>query len=136
MKRPTVVIRMIHDWKIRETDFMGFYIDRKNEKDYFSYHHLRTPKSKGGIRSIHNGSVLCRCSSHDYIHIIERYDMDVFDFIKGVMIEVNEQGYLPTSDQIVRINGALCCFEREYSGLHEPWGPPIIRENFARRLTR
>lgn len=131
-----VKMDMIKIWRICKTDFMGYEIDKESKTDSFSYHHLRVPASKGGKISIYNGAILCRDSAHDYIHVIEKYDKDRFLYITKILIEINNQLYLPTEDQLMLFDAVLSGFEREYSGVYNSNGTEIIKENYVRRRKR
>ena len=127
---------MIYMWNIIDTDFLGFYRDENNLSDMLSYHHTRVSKSKGGDLSVHNGSMLWRCTSHDYLHIIQRLDRDLFKYLNNILIEVNDQGYLPDSNQLIRINSSLLVFEREYCGEVNGNNKPLIKEAYTKRLIK
>lgn len=131
-----IVEYMVKRWYITNTDFLGFYKDTEKSSDMLSYHHTKIAKCKGGEISISNGSILWRCTSHDYLHIIERYDKDLFKYLTKILIEVNDQKYLPNINQLSKINSALLGFEREYSGETNKKGNYIIKESFTRRLIK
>ena len=127
-----VTKQMIEIWGMTNTDWMGFI----NEDDMFSYHHLRVAKRNGGPVTIHNGAVLCRLTGHPYLHIIEAHDRDKFLYLTKILIEVNDQRYMPTFDQLVRMDAVFTEFEREHLSDINGNGGYLIRDSFEKRLVR
>jgi hypothetical protein len=125
--------QMIEIWDMTNTDWMGY---EKGKKDIFSYHHLRVAKRNGGPISIDNGAILCGESAHPYLHVVERYDRDMFLFITKILIQVNDQCFMPTYDQLLRIDAVLNIFEREHCSDANKKGYPLIRESFTKRLVK
>lgn len=119
-------------------DFMGYEFNNPNQ---LSFHHLIVPhrlcKSKGlGEGYIEwNGAILRQNTSHDYLHIVERYDLDMFNAITSEMIDVNVKGYLDI-ENIKAIDDILNNFEREYCSARTKKGYPLIKEEYTRRLIR
>lgn len=132
---------MIVKYKLLELkyDFMGYEFNK--EKD-LSFHHLIVPHRLCDIKNIPedgyvewNGAILKQTTSHNYLHVIERYDRDMFNAITLRMIDENIKGYLDTND-IRYIDDVLSCFEREYSGARTKSGKPLIKEEYTRRMVR
>ena len=75
---------MIRMYKLKELgiDFMGYEF-HKNDA---SYHHLIVPRRKGGLETIQNGAILMQSTGHNYLHTIERYDLEIFEFITSEAI--------------------------------------------------
>ena len=120
-------------------DFMGYEFNK--EKD-LSFHHLIVPKRICKVQRLTedgylewNGAILKMKTSHQYLHVIERYDRDMFNAITLQMIDENLKGYLDTKN-IQYIDDVLQCFEREYSGARTKHGDPLIKEEYTRRLIR
>lgn len=120
-------------------DFMGYEFNK--EKD-LSFHHLIVPHRLCDIKNIPedgyvewNGAILKQTTSHNYLHIVERYDRDMFNAITLQMIDENLKGYLDTNN-IRYIDDVLKCFEREYSGARTKHGDPLIKEEYTRRVRR
>lgn len=120
-------------------DFMGYEFDKEKE---LSFHHLIIPKRICVARGIEedgyieqNGAILKQATSHNYLHIIERYDRDMFDAITALMVDENLKGYLDI-DNIKRIDDILKCFEREYSGARTKHGEQLIKEEYTKRYVR
>jgi hypothetical protein len=116
-------------------DFMG-YDFRDSQK--LSFHHLIVPrrlcKSKGLGDGYYewNGAILRQDTSHDYLHIIERYDLDMFNAITSEMIDENVKGYLDGVN-LRAIDDVLTQFEREYCGTRTKQGKILIKESYTRR---
>ena len=120
-------------------DFMGYEFNKEKE---LSFHHLIVPKRICKVQRITddgylewNGAILKMKTSHQYLHVIERYDRDMFNAITLQMIDENLKGYLDTNN-IKYIDDVLKCFEREYSGARTKHGDPLIKEEYTRRLIR
>lgn len=132
---------MIYKYNLLELkyDFMGYEFDKQKE---LSFHHLIVPHRICKARNMEdegyieqNGAILKQRTAHNYLHIIERYDKDMFDGITALMVGENLQGYLDMQS-IKRIDDILQCFEREYSGARTKTGNPLIKEEYTRRLVR
>lgn len=119
-------------------DFMGYTFSNINQ---LSFHHLIVPhrlcKAKGlGEGYLEwNGAILRQNTSHNYLHIVERYDYDMFMAITSEMIDENIQGYLDIKN-LMAINDVLEQFEREYCGARTAKGQPLIKEEYTRRLIK
>ena len=131
---------MIAKYKLLELkyDFMGYGFNKERE---LTFHHLVIPKRICIAQNIPemgylewNGSILQR-NAHNYLHIIERYDRDMFEAITIQMIDENKKGYLDTKN-LEYIDDILGCFEREYSGARTKHNEPLIREEYTRRRVR
>ena len=120
-------------------DFMGY--DFK-DLDELSFHHLIVSNSFCTNEDIEdegyvecNGVILKRATSHDYLHVIERYDLDMFYAITSEMLDEKIKGYLDF-ENIKYIDDILNNFEREYSGKTNRKGNEIIKEEYTRRLIK
>lgn len=113
-------------------DFMGYEFQDTGQ---LSYHHLIIPRRLGGQETIENGVVLRRNTSHDYIHLIENYDFDVFSAISSEMIDENIKGYLDI-ENLKRIDDILNNFEREYCSFRNYKGKLIIKEEYTKRFIK
>ena len=122
---------MINEFNITDMDFMGYYLDR----DSANYHHLLIPRRNGGVKSINNGAILNKDTSHPYLHIIEYKDYDIFYRITREMIEENKSRKI-NLDNIARINDLLNVFERDYSGETNFNGELLIKEEYTKRLIK
>ena len=132
---------MIAKYKLLELkyDFMGYEFNKEKE---LSFHHLIVPKRICIAQNIPedgyldwNCALLKMRSSHQFLHVIERYDRDRFNAITLWLIDENIKGYLDMYN-IRKIDDILCGFEREYSGARTKHGDPLIKEEYTRRLVR
>lgn len=113
-------------------DFMGYSFQCSNQ---LSYHHLIIPRRLNGPMTLENGAILRRDTAHDYLHIIERYDLDMFSAITSEMVDENVKGYLDL-ENLKAIDDILNCFEREYCHLRTRKGKPLIKEEYTKRLLK
>ena len=133
----TITREMIEAYNIVKLgyDFMGYEVTRKSS---LSFHHLIVPKrlSKsfgiGDGYKVWNGAILMQETSHDYLHIIETIDRDVFLAITKEMIFENELGRLDVTS-LRRIRDILLYFECEHYDDTNSKGKPFIREEYITR---
>lgn len=121
---------MIKIYKINKLgyDFAGYTF--KNQKQ-LSYHHLIVPKRLGGEDTVANGAILRQNTSHDYLHIIEERDREIFDLITQEMIQENLKCRLDI-DNLKRIRDLLLYFEKEHKYDTTKKGKRIIKPEFVR----
>ena len=91
---------MINQFKIMKLgyDFMGYTADKKSS---LSFHHLIVPRRLCGQKGLGegylywNGAILRQDTSHDYLHLIEAKDYDMFMAITSniALIEVKKENY-------------------------------------------
>lgn len=119
-------------------DFMAYPF---NDEKQLSFHHLIIPKrlsEKAGIGDgyvMWNGAILVQNTSHNYLHIIEQYDRDMFLAITREMIKENKKGYLDI-ENLKRIDDILKQFEKEYCNVRTRKGTYIIKEEYTKRLIK
>ena len=119
-------------------DFMGYPFQNTNQ---LSFHHLIIPhrESKSfGIGEGYlewNGAILRQNTSHDYLHIIEQYDPEMFAAITSEMIDENIKGHLDI-ENLKAIDDILNCFEAEYLHKRNKNGNPIVRPSYTKRLLK
>ncbi len=131
---------MIKKFKIMKLkfDFMGYVVDKKES---LSFHHLIIPRrdcKKFGLGDGYlywNGSILNQNTSHDYLHLIERIDYDLFLAITSEMIDENIKGYLDM-ENIRYINDCLLYFERNHCSDRDKKGKLLIKEEYTRRMIK
>ena len=127
--------QMIKDFKIMKLgfDFMGYKVDKKQS---LSFHHLIIPhrESKNyGIGDGYlywNGAILRQNTSHDYLHIIEKIDPEIFYELTSEMIDENIKGRLDI-DNLKRIHDLLLYFEREHDHDTSKKGKLLIKREFV-----
>ena len=114
-------------------DFAGYVFNRPEE---ISFHHLivahRYCKQQGLGEGYYewNGALLVQKTAHDYAHIVERYDPDMFNAITSEMIDENIKGYLDI-ENLKAIDDILNCFEREYCGARTKKGHLLIKPEYV-----
>ena len=109
---------MVKNFQLKKKgyDFMGYTFTNPEQ---LSFHHLIIPrrdcKEKGlGDGYVYwNGAILRQDTSHDYLHIIERTDRDVFLAITAQMVEENLKGKVDI-ENLKRIRELLLYFEKHY----------------------
>lgn len=128
-----VTKEMIKEYKIKQFDFMGY--DIKN-KQYLSFHHLivakRNCKQKGLGEGYYkwNGAILIQNTSHDYLHLIERIDPEIFYCITSEMIDENVKGKLDL-ENLYAIRDLLLYFEREHDRKTDKHGRLLIKREYV-----
>lgn len=126
---------MVNDFKIMKLgmDFMGYHVNRKQD---LSYHHLiiqRRHCKEAGLGEGYlywNGAILRQNTSHDYLHIIEKIDPEIFYELTSEMIDENIKGRLDI-DNLKRIHDLLLYFEREHDHDTSKKGKLLIKREFV-----
>jgi hypothetical protein len=72
---------MIHIFKMTDFDWMGYELTK--EANYFTFHHI-IKKEHGGKEKINNGAVLIGNSAHNYLHIIESRELDMYIYLNKI----------------------------------------------------
>ena len=123
----SVKLQLIRDFKLQKIgmDFMGYDFKLQGS----SYHHLIVPRRKGGLVTYENGAVLMQATAHDYLHTIERYDLDLFNCITLAMQNQKEKERIDIDD-LKYIKDCLQYFENHYSGLTTKKGKPIVKRMY------
>lgn len=127
--------QMMSDYKIKELgfDFMGYPAN-----NMLSFHHLIVPhrecRSMGLGDGYYrwNGAILVQKTSHEYLHLIEAKDYDMFSAITSEMIDENQKGYLDM-DNLRYILDVLHCFEREHCSDRGKKGNYLIKDEYLYR---
>lgn len=124
---------MIKEFKIYELgyDFLGYKL---NKDDILTYHHLIIPKKEHGKITRENGAIIQRIP-HDYLHLIQSKDEDIFYYLTSEMIDMNIKGFLDSCN-IRNINDVLCQFEREHCSDRSKKGKLLIKEEYTKRLLK
>lgn len=126
---------MIHTFKIDKLgyDMMGYTFKRKGD---LSFHHLIIPhrECKGaGLGEGYlfwNGAILNQSTAHEYLHIIERYNPDMFYAITSEMVDENMLRRIEILN-LKRIRDILLQFEREYCSAVSKKGKYIIKDTYV-----
>lgn len=132
MKPITKEMIKIYNIKKLKYDFMGYKIDKMQS---LSFHHLIIPhkdsreKGIGDGYLLWNGALLVQDTSHDYLHIIEAIDREIFLAITQQMIEENQLGKLDIKN-LKRIRDLLLYFEKEHSTIKNKKGKLLIKQKY------
>lgn len=132
MKPITKEMIKIYNIKKLKYDFMGYKIDKMQS---LSFHHLIIPHKDSRAKGIGdgyllwNGALLVQDTSHDYLHIIEAIDREIFLAITQQMIEENQLGKLDIKN-LKRIRDLLLYFEKEHSTIKNKKGKLLIKQKY------
>lgn len=113
-------------------DFMGYTFQNP---DQLSFHHLLVPHrecKKLGLGDGYfpwNGAILRQDTSHNYLHIIEKYDYDRFLALTSEMLDENIKGHLDIQN-LKAIDDILTSFENEYIDATFDKGNLIIKPEY------
>lgn len=117
---------MAKEYRTRGNDWMGYTIQSINQ---LSYHHIQK-KEDGGPFTWNNGALLRRDTAHEYLHIIEYKDLEIYDYINGILKQINTQGYQPTREELIAIRNVLLSFEREHCSDRNSKGKILIKSKY------
>ena len=126
----TITKQMIKIYQLKKLkrDFMAYKFERTNE---LTYHHLIIPNRAGGKRTIENGAILTQ-NSHEYLHLIERIDPEIFYFITSEMIDENIKGRLDI-ENLKQIRELLLYFESQHINDRGKKGKLLIKPQYLIR---
>ncbi len=121
--------RLFYDFELDKNgyDFMGYFFDDKKQ---LSYHHI-IPRHYGGKTTYENGSLLVRSTAHNYIHVIEALDYNLFIELSHELKQEHLDGI--TKEHLIAIRQMLELFESRHQGEYSKNGLLIIKEDFVRR---
>lgn len=113
-----VTEELIRDFKIMELgyDMMGYTVEKKTQ---LSFHHLLIARRYSRAMGIGdgylywNGSILRQNTAHDYLHIIERLEPELFCLISSEILDEKIKGRIDR-DNLMRIREMLLYFESKH----------------------
>lgn len=123
---------MIANYNIKKIDFMGYNFKNKKE---LSFHHLIVPhrycKEQGLGEGYYfwNGAILVQDTSHQYLHLIERLDPEIFYRITSEMIDENIKGKID-KENLLKIKDLLLYFEKQYIDYFNSKGRKLIKNDY------
>lgn len=120
---------MINMYNLKGIDFAGFKVSKDNP---YTYHHL-IKRCNSGKETIENGAVLTKYS-HEYLHIVETRDLELYNYINNVLKQINEQGHEPLLRQILAIDYLLKLFEKDHMNDRSSKNKRLIKSEYLRRL--
>jgi len=104
-----IVTLMIKMYETYEYDWMNYKIDNED----VTFHHI-LKEELGGKYTIDNGALLTK-RAHEYLHLIERFDVDIYEKINNVLKDINTQEHAPNYKQKKKIDLLLLEFEIKYA---------------------
>ena len=113
-------------------DFMGYSL---NQGDIYTFHHLIVPTRSGGEITEENGVILCGLTSHPYLHIVEKYDIDLFREITHEMLEMKKKECIDPIKLNV-IDQILDDFEERFEDVFTPKNLHLIKPEFKERVQK
>ena len=119
---------MVNMYNLHKIDFMGYKVNKDNP---YTYHHL-LKKCHGGKETIENGAILTKYS-HEYLHIVETRDLNIYNYINNVLKQINEQGHEPLLRQILAIDYLLKLFEHDHINDKSSKNKRLIKNEYLRR---
>ena len=108
-------------------DMMGYLFTNINQ---LSYHHLILAKRYGGKMTFENGAILKQKTSHDYLHIIEKKDTEIFYLITSELIDENIKRKVDI-ENLRKIRDLLLYFEREHDHDYTKKGKLLIKREYV-----
>lgn len=121
-----VTRELIRIYEPKKIDWMGYQYLNNNQ---LSFHHIQK-KEHGGLYIINNGALLRQDTSHEYLHIIEYKDLDMYIYINNILQSINDQGFKPTKRQLLAIKAILEQFEREHINDKTKKGKRLIKNKY------
>ena len=123
-----VVNLIIKIYNVKKIDWMGYKLSKNNP---YTYHHL-IKKCDGGNVNVKNGAILTN-DAHEYLNVIEAYDIELYEYINNVLKQINEQGFSPLKRQLLAIDFILKQFEQKYKNQTNSKGKQIIKIKYLDR---
>ena len=120
---------MVNMYNLKGIDFAGYKVSKDNP---YTYHHL-IKRCNSGKETIENGAVLTK-NSHEYLHIVESRDLELYNYINNVLKQINEQGHEPLLRQILAIDYLLKLFEYDHINDRSSKNKRLIKSEYLRRL--
>ena len=137
MREITKEMIKLYDIKKLGYDFMGYTFRNINE---LSFHHLIVPhrdckrEGLGEGYLLWNGAILKQDTSHEYLHMIERIDREVFLQITKEMVDENNKRKIDI-ENLKRIRELLLYFEEKYKDIENKQGKKLIKQKYiAQRI--
>ena len=119
---------MVNMYNLKGIDFVGYKVSKDNP---YTYHHL-LKRCHGGIETIENGAILTK-NSHEYLHVVETRDLNIYNYINNVLKQINEQGHEPLLRQILAIDYLLKLFEHDHINDKSSKNKILIKNEYLRR---
>ncbi|MEG0909068.1 MAG: hypothetical protein RSH78_01765 [Bacilli bacterium] len=121
---------MIKIYGMSDIDWMGYKLENRQQ---FTYHHI-VKKQYHGLDTISNGAILIGETSHNYIHVIESRELDMFVYLNRILKEINNSSKMPTKTELLKIYDCLLKFERDHCSDVNRFNEPLIKEDYTKRI--
>lgn len=108
-------------------DWMNYVLVKKD----VTFHHCKK-RCDGGERTIENGALLMP-HAHQYLHLIEFKDIEIYNAINKIFKLVNQQWCEPTTEQRQIIEYFLLEFEKEHRNDKGSKGKSLIKYKYLQR---
>lgn len=106
-------------------DWLNFPIVKVRD---LQFHHIKK-KANGGEMTFSNGALLSPVA-HRFLHIIERYDIEIYNAITKMFKLYVMQKSSPTPEQRILMQELLNKFYIKHENTRTKKGKPIIKERF------
>ena len=126
----TLTREMINLYNIKKIkiDFMGYTFKDTNN---LTYHHLIISRKDGGKRTLENGAILTEIS-HEYLHLMEFIEPDIFYYITSEIIDETIKGKI-NIENLKNIRELLIKFEQKHKGEKRNKGKILIKPKYLIR---
>lgn len=127
MKEITKEMLKIYE-PVSKLDWMNY----KLVKSKLTFHHI-IKREHRGLMTISNGALLNSTPSHEYLHIIEYKDRDIYRAINDIFMMVNDQGHEPDFNQRQTIEYLLQYFEYYHKNDRNSKNKILIKDEYKNR---
>lgn len=119
---------MVNMYNLKGIDFAGYKVSKDNP---YTYHHL-IKRCHSGKETIENGAILTKYA-HEYLHVVETRDLELYNYINNVLKQINEQGHEPLLRQILAIDYLLKLFEHDHMNDRSSKNKRLIKDSYLKR---
>ena len=107
------------------------WLNYKLVKDKVTFHHIKK-RDNGGKKVVNNGALLMPVA-HQYLHLIESKDMNIYIGINKIFEYINQQQYEPTAEQRQMLEYLLLQFESQHRFDKGSKGKILIKHKYLER---
>ena len=107
------------------------WLNYKLVKDKVTFHHIKK-RDNGGKKVVNNGALLMPVA-HQYLHLIESKDMNIYIGINKIFEYINQQQYEPTAEQRQMLEYMLQQFEFQHRFDKGSKGKILIKHKYLER---
>ena len=106
-------------------DWLNFPITKPKE---LQFHHIKK-KANGGTMEFSNGAILTP-TAHRFLHIIEKYDIEIYNAITKMFKIYVMQKNAPTNEQRIIVYKLLKEFYKRHENTKTKKGKLILKERY------